>query len=205
MQTNHLVDQLKASLADTLPGRDVQFRMAPSARPPEPPYEMIPAAVLIALYEKEGNWHFPLIHRVEDGYPHGGQISLPGGRLEAKERSIDAALREAEEEIGIDPTNLQVLGKLTPLPIPVSGYTATPVIAFLNESPSYRLQPSEVQAILIADLQELADPENEHVESRSFFGKPSTIPFFWLGGHKVWGATAMMLSELREILQRIRI
>ncbi|MFH0882523.1 MAG: CoA pyrophosphatase [bacterium] len=203
--TQEFTEVLRAALVDGLPGRDAQFVMAPSARPPEPPHELTPAGVIVALYPDNGSWYFPLIHRVDDGYPHGGQISLPGGRLEPGESVETGALREAQEEIGLSPDRLTVLGTLTPLPIPVSGYTATPIIAVHDGTPDFRLQPREVQAVLAAGLDELANPSNQHMEMRVFEGRESTAPFFILGGRKVWGATAMMLAEFRNLLHDLTI
>lgn len=201
----HFTRVLQSALGENLPGREAQFAMAPSARPPEPPHEMTPAGVIIALYPDDGEWHFPLIHRTDNGDPHGGQISLPGGKLEPGETVETGAIREAHEEVGICPEWLSVLGTLTPLPIPVSGYTATPVVAVCDRSPEFRRQPSEVQAVLVTSLRELADPANVHEDTRFFQGRESTAPYFILGGRKVWGATAMMLAEFRQILQSLTI
>lgn len=192
---------LRLCLTKPLPGKEAQMMMAPSARPPEDSVEYRDASVLIALYPHEQSWWFPLILRVEDGYPHGGQISLPGGRLEEGETIVEAALREAEEEVGISVDSVEVLGRLTPLAVPVSGYMVSPVVGLLPERPHFTPQPSEVQEILEVNVQDLVDDQRKRVEEWTFFGKPSTVPMFDIGGSTVWGATAMMLGELREMLR----
>jgi len=208
MQSKYPLDErfiagLREALGNGLPGRGAQFDMAPSGRLAEQPNELTPAGVLIALFPRVGAWHFPLIHRVDDGFPHGGQISLPGGRLEPGESVEQGAIREANEEVGLSPESLDVLGALTPLPIPVSGYTATAVVATVSETPRFTIQPSEVQAVLLPSLDELVSPANQRSEMRSFNRQERAIPYFMLEGHKVWGATAMILAEFKDLLQKL--
>jgi 8-oxo-dGTP pyrophosphatase MutT (NUDIX family) len=201
-ENNSLPNRLREALTETRPGKTAQLAMAPSARPPEDSAEYVSASVLIALFSSNGHWWFPLIRRVEDGYPHGGQIGLPGGRDEPGENAIDSALREANEEVGIDRDAVEVLGELTPLAVPVSGYRVTPVVGVLSGQPELRPQPTEVETILLAGVHELVDESRLRTENWSFFGKASTVPMFNLGGTDVWGATAMMLGEFRELLLR---
>ncbi|MCF7801936.1 MAG: CoA pyrophosphatase [Candidatus Marinimicrobia bacterium] len=170
----------------------------------EPDYQnLTPAAVLIALFPKENTWYFPLIRRVVDGFAHSGQIALPGGRIETGETVEGAALREAEEEVGLVRPGVEVLGKLSPLPIPVSGYLVNPVVGVMQSEPRWRPQPGEVADIFTASVQDLMDESNRTTEMRHFRDKRYTVPYFNFKPHKVWGATAMIIAEFELVVQGI--
>jgi len=156
------------------------------------------AAVLVALYPLAGGEAaFALIKRQPDDTVHSAQISLPGGRIEDHDSSMeDAALREAQEEIHIQAENVRILGRLSSLYIPPSKHLVHPVIGILENRPPLRPNPREVAAILEIPLEALLAPI--HSEKRTDW----IVPYFLMGGEKVWGATAMILSELRTILAR---
>ena len=138
-----------------------------------------------------------------DLFAHSGQIALPGGKLETGETPEIAAVREAEEEIGLVRTTVTVLGKLSPLPIPVSRYLVHPIVGMLSEQPDWLLQPGEVESLFTITLNDLRSAQNQATETRYFRDRPFKVPFFHFKSHKVWGATAMILAEFLVILNAL--
>lgn len=202
MVKSRFIAGLKASLNEQLPGWDAQRLMIPEGRGTLPVSENLrPAAVLIALYKKSNSWVFPLIKRSSDGLAHSGQVALPGGRQDGNESTIETALREAWEEVNIDAEDVQVIGKLSPLPIPVSGHLVYPVIGYLTAAPELVPDPREVAEIFTVSVQDLKQIDIQ-IERREFRQQQWDIPYLEIKGHKVWGATAMILSEFREILTK---
>lgn len=195
--------RLSELLGQSLPGPDAQLRMAPKGRglPNDPPDHL--AAVLIALIWQDETWHFPLIHRVEDGYAHGGQIGLPGGRKEAGESPEETALREAHEEVGLEPDRVTLLGRLSPLPVPVSQTRVMPIVGQINGYPEMVPDPKEVQSVFLVRVDDLLSEEHIHRETRTLKMGEFDIPYFLFNGFKVWGATAMILSEFRTALKQV--
>ena len=190
-----------------LPGRAAQFRMAPAPRRQnmDAPPGVFHAAVLMLLYPRENEPHLVLIERTSHNERdrHRGQIGLPGGRRENTDRDFsDTAVREAEEEVGIVGADVALLGKLTPLYIPVSNFEVHPYVGTLDYTPPFTPQPSEVNAILEVPLRKFLDPQNHRTRDLRF--SPNLIirrvPYFSVAGQTVWGATAMMLSELCWLL-----
>ena len=135
---------------------------------------------------------------------HTGQVSLPGGRVDEGETFEAAALREATEEIGLDPAMVDVLGRLTPLHIPVSGFLLHPIVGFAPMRPAFQRAEWEVARIIEAPVLLLADPAIVKREARTRVVKGQSIevdvPYFDIDGEKVWGATAMVLAEFCAIL-----
>ncbi len=217
---------LGTALNAGLPGLEAQMPMVPKERAMTglPTRDYRHAAVLIALFRQSGQWRFPLILRTEDGRAHGGQVSLPGGRLKEGEIDEAGALREAQEEIGLDPSRVRVLGRLSPVPIPVSRHLVVPVLGMLEtgrlKAPEgevrtqgdpkrglpwpLRLQESEVQDLFTITLEELLDPALRHREVMETVVGPMEVPFFCFYGHRVWGATAIILSELSFIARGLK-
>jgi 8-oxo-dGTP pyrophosphatase MutT (NUDIX family) len=158
--------------------------------------------VLILLYPIEGRLTLPLTRRTETVADHKGQISLPGGAHEAGDESLEwTALRETEEELGVAPRSLEVLGALTALYIPLSGYRIYPYVASCPARPTFCPDPIEVAELLEVPLATLLDPTARREEEWKLRGKSVRVPFFQVGVHKVWGATAMVLSELATLLR----
>ena len=201
-------EQLGLRLKEPLPGEDAHALMRPRHRPglvqTIPPEQSHSGAVLILLVPPEAQNSrstvtIPLIERSDDGGPHAGQIALPGGRVEEGDSSIaEAALREAREEIGLDPAACRVLGTLTPLHIDVSGFVVTPVVAWYLRSPSkgsqsFRADPREVRRIISIDPGILA--RSHSVEEVVARGHRFPVPAFRVGKTVIWGATAMILAE----------
>ncbi len=195
--------KLKVLLNKDLPGIDAWNKMMPGLHPLKDDYStkgMIESAVLIAFYQEDGKWYFPLIQRVEDGYAHSGQVSFPGGRLDDGESLQECSLREAFEEIGIPVDFPRIIGRLSTFPIHVSNYIVHPFVAIMESKPSWIPQPNEVAEVLEIDLNEICD-SNIKVEKWELPNRGlSPVPFYHLQGKKVWGATAMILSELQDIL-----
>jgi 8-oxo-dGTP pyrophosphatase MutT (NUDIX family) len=192
-----------------LPGFDsdaAQRQMIPrprGIRPPEATGQPRQGAVLVVLYDKGGCTHLVLTRRRDDLNDHAGQISFPGGRREDDEALASTALREAEEEIGLNAGALTILGRLNRLYIPPTDYEVHPFVAWHQDQPLFRRQASEVAEILEVSLADLLDPANRHEEAWEYRGLTVQVPFFLVEAHKVWGATAMMLSEFLERLQRV--
>ena len=145
-------------------------------------------------------WRFPLMVRTAGGV-HSRQVALPGGVREPGESPETTALREAAEEVGLDPAAVELLGRLTPLPIPASATLVTPVVGALRAEPAWRPQPREVAEIFTVPLAALHDPALRRRERRVLDGGEALVPYYTLCGHKVWGATAMMLAELAALFK----
>jgi len=131
---------------------------------------------------------------------HGGQVSLPGGVIDPGETIEQAALREAREEIGLALDGVRVLGVLTPLDIPVSGFQLHPVVAVIDARPSLTPSDKEVARILEIAVDELMDPARLITVSRARDGRTVEVPAFRAGAAEIWGATAMVLAEFLALL-----
>ena len=197
------IGKLAERLLDDLPGHSAHLTMATENRRFDFLNENVKdAAVLIALFEEEGSWKMPLIKRIEDGKTHGGQIALPGGRIEDGEDAINAAIREADEEIGIAREEIEIVGTLSELVIPVSGYRVVPIIGRIKKNIKFKKNSDEVQEIFIIEIDELKKSSAVKSEEWTFSGMKVKIPFYEIKEGKIWGATAMILSELIEIINR---
>ena len=195
------IEKLTERLLKELPGHDAHKLMAAKTRKFNFLDENVKdAAVLIALFNEKGSWKIPLIRRVEDGKIHSGQIALPGGKIEEGETKVKAAVREANEEIGIKSKDVEIIGTLSELVIPVSGYRVLPVIGKIKKDTEFKKNPKEVQEIFIIEIDELKKESVIKSEERTFNGVNVRIPFYEVKEGKIWGATAMILSELIEII-----
>jgi 8-oxo-dGTP pyrophosphatase MutT (NUDIX family) len=178
-----------------------QQKMTPrprGGRPPELTGRPRQGGVLVILYEKNGATHLVLTRRRDDLNSHAGQISLPGGRREDGESMQMTALREAHEEVGVTPAALSILGALTPLYIPPTDYEVHPFVAWHEGPPFFVRQADEVAEIIEVRLDLLLEPANQFEEPWELRGFVVQVPYYLVGTHKVWGATAMMLSEFLE-------
>ena len=202
------LDRLRSAWQRPLPGLDAQLRMAPSPRlgwdPLKFPDGAHDGAALLLLYPHDDTLHFTLTVRGTGLRNHTGQVSLPGGRVDEGESFEQAALREAEEEIGVDPRSVEVLGPLTPLHIPVSGYILHPVVGFATMRPAFQRAEWEVARIIEAPVTMLSDARvvKREMRTRSVNGQSIEVdvPFYDIDGEKVWGATAMVLAEFGAML-----
>jgi len=198
---------LENRLRHPLPGLPAQMRMMPDPPPPgqktyaETGDDCLHGAVLALLYPRGEKAHLVFIRRPQTVVHHKGQIAFPGGHVETGETPAEAAVREAREEVGIIPGNVRVLGALTPLYIPPSGFCIYPFVAATEITPVFVPQPGEVDEIIEAPLDHLLDANNLLNETWIFDIGPRRVPFYAYGPHKIWGATAMVLSEFLEILK----
>jgi 8-oxo-dGTP pyrophosphatase MutT (NUDIX family) len=194
-----------------LPGLEAQLTMAPSPRtgwdPLSPPAGLRDAAALLLLYPHEGAWHVPLTVRGSRLRQHTGQISLPGGGVDLGESFETTALREAAEELGVVPAAVRVVGRLTPLHIPVSGYLLHPVVGITDERPSFQPHEWEVDRLIEVPLATLRDPAivRRDMQRLQRGGALVTVevPFFDLAGDRLWGATAMVMAEFLAIVETL--
>ena len=197
-----LRSRVRTGLARGLPGNHGHLGMAPRPRRPlhEDASTLRRAAGLLLLYPIDGSPHLLLTVRAGTLARHGGQVSLPGGVVEPSESIRDAALRETLEECGVAPESVEVLGELTPIQIPVSRFLLYPVVGVATTRPALRLDPREVERVVEAPLTVLVDPARlgRHRQTRD--GMNIDVPFFDLSGTRVWGATAMILSEFLHLL-----
>lgn len=163
------------------------------------------SSVLILLYQYEGKIYLPLTKRHDYNGTHGGQISFPGGKHEEEDESRTyTALREAHEEIGVAPSEVEVLGLLSEIYISPSNFKVLPVVGFINVKPLFVREKFEVEKIIeveIADFINKANHKTKDIEVRNTTIKD--IPYYDIQGHVVWGATAMILSELVYVLENM--
>ncbi len=188
-------------------GRSAQLKMAPvlrqNMRLPDDPGQPRIGSVLILLYCQRDQLHLVLTRRRDDLRAHAGQISFPGGKREPNEALPTTALRETHEEIGVPAHHLTILGQITPIYIMPSDFEVHPFVAWYNKGqrPIFHPAPYEVAEIIEAPLNHLLNPATRREEMWQLRGRDLLIPFFSVGSHKVWGATAMMLSEFLERIQ----
>jgi 8-oxo-dGTP pyrophosphatase MutT (NUDIX family) len=212
------LERIRAGFRKPLPGLDAQLTMAPSPRlgwdPLKFPAGATDGAALLLVYPAfaeatagrphDQTLHLALTVRGSGLRNHTGQVSLPGGRVDDGETIETAALREANEEIGIDPAMVELLGRLTPLHIPVSGFLLHPVVGFTSMRPAFQRAEWEVARIIEAPVRLLSDPAvvKREFRTRVVNGQSIdvTVPYFDIDGEKVWGATAMVLAEFCAIL-----
>jgi len=202
-----LIERLRKRLDQPLPGLKAQEKMTGRLRPmPEIiPIEARDSAVLQLIFPVDRKPHLLLIRRTEDGSAHSGQISFPGGRYESNDPNFQStALREAEEEVGIQSGDIEVLGALTPLYIPVSFFKVHPFLAYSKHRPKWSPNNQEVAAIIEVQLDWLMDNHNKiqtEIHPPSMPGKSLMVPAYRLPDDSfIWGATAMMIAELEELL-----
>ena len=204
-----MIDGVRRALQRPLPGLSAQARMAPPYRREmvgtmlNPPADCKQAGVLVLLYPHGGELCFPLTRRPDHVEFHKGQISLPGGSQESGESLCQTALRETQEEIGVQADAVEVLGELSPLFVPPSNFCVRPFVGYVARRPDFCLQAVEVAELIEARLAALLDPATTCEEDWELYGSIWRIPFYQFGPHTVWGATAMILAELQTILEGI--
>lgn len=164
-----------------------------------------PGGVLLLLYPHEGDIYIPLMKRPEYNGAHSGQVSLPGGKQEKEDSNlVETALRETHEEIGIPGSEIEVLGQLSEMFIIASNFRVFPTIGVTYEKPLLIPDQREVVKVLTPSLSELSDLSKRKVKTMHF--PPYTIqsPYYDIEGEIVWGATAMILSELLCLVEDFR-
>lgn len=204
------MDLLKAELFLNLPGVDAHLLLAPEIRindlkTTEPPDHAFESAVLIILYPFKNRLYTVVILRNEYNGAHSGQISLPGGKAEESDTDFrHTALREAWEEIGIIPDEMEIIGQLSRFYVRPSNFIIYPFIAFCARRPEFHPDPIEVQRIIEIDI--FNEISYDKIVNRTFNFKNNLkvdAPGFSVSGEFMWGATAMIFSELNQILNSV--
>ncbi|HLN72044.1 MAG TPA: CoA pyrophosphatase [Prolixibacteraceae bacterium] len=164
-----------------------------------------PSGVLLLLFPDKGQIYLCLIKRPSTMTHHPGQISFPGGKVEKEDLSAEmAALREAQEEVGIDPSFVRIIGKLSELYVEVSKFLIHPFIAWADEKPDFIVNKSEVDELILLPLNELVANETIMETDMDTVTGQLRIKYYPFDSQIIWGATAMILSELIEILKKIQ-
>ncbi len=210
MTFNEFINRLTRELALPLPGIQVQLQMTSSRRVREMmefrhPDQAIKSSVLVLLFPGKENAQPAFVVTLRPTYEgiHSGQISLPGGRFELTDENLmQTALRETDEEIGMDPAEVIIIGQLTELYIPPSNYLVQPYVGFTSGSPVFNPQPKEVEQIIEIPVRQLLDEKNVREKEIFVAGIHFSAPSFVIDETTIWGATAMILNEFKEILRK---
>ena len=217
-QSETLIERLQKRLAGELPGIKSWERMSVKSQKgqsieseslqkysdwltKEKLSVMKKAAVLIGLFQRDGEWYFPLIKRPMHEKNHPGQIALPGGAMEQDETLETTAIREAFEEVGITPNDVEIIGEMTPLPVPVSNYVISPFVGIINKEPKWKINKDEVEELIILKLDDLISADNGYSEDWNLRGNQVKVPIFKLMDKTIWGATATVLCELIDLIK----
>jgi 8-oxo-dGTP pyrophosphatase MutT (NUDIX family) len=210
MTFERLIQKLEVRLGQDLPGalaHEAMRAVDSSGRPPQFKHSLPPkpGSVLLLIYPgADGAINFPLIKRPDYTGTHSGQVSFPGGKAEAGETTIQTALREAEEEVGVHPSEVTVLGVLSDFFVVPSNFMVTPVVGYAKKRPQFIPDKVEVVRIFEGDIRSLLPEGSIHV-SEILVAKTYKLeaPHFLIDNEMVWGATAMMLNEFRFILREV--
>jgi 8-oxo-dGTP pyrophosphatase MutT (NUDIX family) len=203
---NRTIETLQRRLAAPLPGAAAQMKMAP-VRPEAVERLSVEdrncreAAVLALLTPASGEAHLVMTVRRAHLTQHAGQVSFPGGRRDLDEELRETALRETHEEIGLDPADIVLLGNLTPLYVPPSGFCVYPFVGMTRHEPDLVPHDYEVERIVHVPLQAFRQPDSIHMEEWTIRGERVLVPYFEVHGLIVWGATAMMVAELIALFE----
>jgi len=200
-----MIRRIQQNILTTLPAWDSHKKMAPPMRKPNPliPPTVRYSAVCILLFYKQKELNTLLIKRAEDGGTHSGQIGFPGGKLDDKDFSFGyCALRECEEEIGLDLKKVKILGSLSKLYIPPSNFILSPIVCTSIEVKDLSPSPDEVAQIIEVPLCSLFNnksKDEQEVWRSDDHTRSMSTPIYKFKDHIIWGATAMILAELEEI------
>lgn len=176
----------------------------PETRPKDMPGEGREAAVMLLIFPAadDETLHTVLTRRKDDLQDHPGQISLPGGSRDSGESLDQTAIREVEEEIGIDRAKVRTLGELNSIYIPPSDFTVTPFVGWLDSEPTFKPQADEVAELIRVPIAKLLDDSIRKYSSVDSDPKLRDVPWFSIQHHQVWGATAIILDDFAQRLQR---
>ena len=213
MTFTEFINKLTHELTLPLPGIQVQLQMMSNRRVREmmefrQSDQARKSSVLVLLFPGKENGQPAFVVTLRPTYEgiHSGQISLPGGRFELTDENLmQTALREANEEIGMDPEEVTIIGRLTELYIPPSNYLVQPFVGFTSISPVFNPQPTEVEKIIEIPVNQLLDERNVMEKEISVAGIQFSAPSFVIDGTTIWGATSMILNEFKEILRKTEL
>jgi 8-oxo-dGTP pyrophosphatase MutT (NUDIX family) len=204
MHFDEVIARLTDRLRTPLPGAAAHALLAPRPRRQWPegfdPAQIRDAAGLLVVFPANHQATIVLTLRSGGLGRHGGQVSLPGGVVEPGETFEQAALREAHEEVGLPIAATRILGRLTAIDIPVSGFRLHPVVASVPFRPDLRAADGEVASILDVPVETLCDGGCLSTSHRIWEGRHFQVPAFQAAGHEIWGATAMVLAEFLSLL-----
>jgi len=203
-----IVTKLKNEFGNDLPGFDAQIQMAAGNRVF---YKLIKntvepkkAAIFILLFFDNNKLHTIFIKRTKDSGPHSEQIAFPGGMYELKDENLyTTSIREASEEIGISSSNIEFVGELTSLHIPVSNIIVSPFVFYVDSMPTIAINKDEVQEAIIAPVDEFLNNKILSSFKIKFKGNEYDAPCFKFNNNIIWGATAMIWNEFLTIYKRI--
>jgi len=196
---------LKEALGGKLPGADAHRKMLPEGRVLRTPdlSTVKPSSVLLLIFPENDQLFVCLTKRPASMRHHPGQISFPGGKAEKEDLSAEmTALREAREEIGIDISSIEILGKLSDFYVYVSEFSIQPFLAWVDQKPDFKVNTEEVEALILLPLTDFLSEETISETDIGTITGPLRIKYYPYNGEFIWGATAMILSELIEILKR---
>jgi 8-oxo-dGTP pyrophosphatase MutT (NUDIX family) len=206
-----IIEALRKELSLTLPGEDAQYRMAPPYRPRLTKQDIQAlnprvSGVMVLLYEKENALHLVFTQRHTYEGVHSGQMSFPGGKKDEADTDLtETALRETQEEVGIERGQIDLLGQLSELYIPPSNFIVQPTVGFAKNIRHFIPQEKEVEKVVEIPIAFFMDPGNINMQSeiKVFGGSTVKVPAYHYKGHVIWGATAIILSEFTYILEKI--
>lgn len=203
---------LKSNLLNPLPGIPAHQKLEPISRkrynpfpdPLKPPRQ---SAVLILIFPQNEELSTAFIRRNEYDGVHSGQVAFPGGKMELSDENLtQTAIREAQEEIGIVPSDISILGNLSSIYIPPSNFNVQPVIGWLPYTPEFKIDTSEVSMAFTVTLKDMLTPNNIYKKTITFRdGSNIEVPCYYLQDQIIWGATSMILAEFIEVVEKSEI
>jgi len=207
----NIIEKLRKELQQPLPGEEAQYRMAPPYRPNLSKEEIMKlnpkiSGVMVLLYEKNDLLNLVFTQRKTYDGVHSGQMSFPGGKKDEDDADlVQTALRETEEEVGLDKSEIEVIGKLSELYIPPSNFLVYPTVGFAETVSSFQPQENEVDKVVEIPVEFFLNKKNinSKTEIKIFNGNVVHVPAYIYNEHIIWGATAIMLSEFTYIFERI--
>lgn len=200
-----LLQHITRLLKNDLPGEDAHRKMIPPGRRLRANLhegeQVKYSSILLLLFPENGKIYTCLTRRNANMKNHPGQVSFPGGKIEEGESPKLTAMREAQEEVGVSPLDVRILGMLSELFIPVSGYTIFPYVGWVDEKPQFVLNTDEAEKLILLPVKDFVHNENIAFTEMQTFTGPLTVPYYPFDGEVIWGATAMILSEFFEVLK----
>jgi len=209
MDFNELIKDIKIKLTEPLPGSSAHIKLAPyrkeTLNTDFSKYNPKLASTLLLFYPSDQLIKFVLIQRPDYSGTHGGQISFPGGKKEENESLMETAIRETNEEIGVESNAIKILGKLSQVYVPPSNFLITPYIGYLDFTPNFNPDPNEVTKVLEIELNELLKEDVIKEKIITVGAKTNNpmninVPYLDLKNQVVWGATGVILSEFRDMM-----